>query len=150
MKIFRQEQELPITLEEAWTFFSNPRSLVKMTPPEMEFRITSLESETLRPGQVIAFRIRLAPLVWVTWVSEIVTVDEKKEFTDDQRIGPYALWNHSHYFEETEIGVKVTDVVRYHVGWGPIGWLAHHLYVDRTLWKAFDFRRRKLEEFWPS
>ena len=37
----KSTQHLPITLEEAWGFFSSPYNLPKITPPEMGFIITS-------------------------------------------------------------------------------------------------------------
>mgnify|MGYP003639110297 CR=1 FL=1 len=112
----------------------------------MKFQITSLESETMHEGQIIGYRIRLAPLIWSTWITEIVHVEKGREFIDDQRVGPYKLWYHRHTFEEIEGGVRMTDVVHYHVGWGPIGWIAHWLFVDRVVAGIFAHRRKVLEK----
>jgi len=35
MRRLFQEQFLPISLEEAWSFFSNPRNLNEITPEDM-------------------------------------------------------------------------------------------------------------------
>jgi ligand-binding SRPBCC domain-containing protein len=32
-------------------------------------------------------------------------------------LGPYALWHHKHFFEATENGTKMTDVVHYALPW---------------------------------
>ena len=42
MKIhtLRQEQTLPILIEEAWDFFSSPANLDAITPPDLGFEIT--------------------------------------------------------------------------------------------------------------
>ena len=37
--VLERTQFLPITLEEAWTFFSTPRNLALITPPDMGFVI---------------------------------------------------------------------------------------------------------------
>ena len=37
----KSTQHLPISLEEAWDFFSSPNNLAKITPPDMGFIITS-------------------------------------------------------------------------------------------------------------
>ncbi len=36
---YKVEQQLPISLEKAWEFFSSPANLSLITPPEMEFKI---------------------------------------------------------------------------------------------------------------
>ncbi|MFT5468450.1 MAG: ligand-binding SRPBCC domain-containing protein [Verrucomicrobiales bacterium] len=147
MKIFRETQKLPISPEEAWEFFSTPRNLEELTPPSMRFEIVDLDEEEMREGQIIVCRIRLAPLIWTNWVTEIRTVEPGRKFVDDQRLGPYALWHHTHEFKPTDDGgVEMSDTIRYAVGWGPIGWIAHRIHVDRTVRKIFEFRREKLEK----
>ena len=37
------EQFLPISLDEAWDFFSAPQNLNEITPPEMKFEILTKE-----------------------------------------------------------------------------------------------------------
>ncbi|MEM7010306.1 MAG: SRPBCC family protein [Verrucomicrobiota bacterium] len=151
MKILRTSQQLPISIEEAWEFFSTPRNLEKLTPSNMAFRIIDIDGEEMREGQMITYRIRLAPLVWTDWVTEIREVEFGRRFVDDQRLGPYALWHHTHTFEPTTDGqVKISDVVRYAVGMGPIGWIAHRIYVDNQVRKIFEFRRQKLEELFSG
>ena len=41
MKVYplKREQWLPIPVEEAWAFFSTPRNLDRITPPELGFKI---------------------------------------------------------------------------------------------------------------
>lgn len=146
MRTLRTTQQLPISIEQAWDFFSTPRNLDKITPPDMKFRIVDLDSEEMREGQIIVYRIRLAPLIWTDWVTEICEVVPGRKFVDDQRLGPYALWHHTHEFEPNEEGVLMSDTVRYAVGMGPIGWLAHKLYVDRKVNRIFEFRRETLEK----
>ena len=51
MKIYRlqKRQILPIDLESAWAFFSNPANLERITPPDLSFRImTELPEEGFR------------------------------------------------------------------------------------------------------
>ena len=42
MKIYTLERTefLPVSLETAWDFFSNPSNLPRITPPELNLRIT--------------------------------------------------------------------------------------------------------------
>ena len=147
MKIHRlkQEQLLPITIEEAWDFFSSPANLDAITPDDLGFKILTEDLERMHEGQIIIYKVKIAPLIWVDWVTEIKAVDEGASFIDEQRFGPYAFWHHRHYFEEVEGGVKMSDLVHYGLPFGPFGALAHALFVRRKLEWIFGERRRILD-----
>ena len=109
------KQFLPIDLAQAWEFFSNPANLNELTPPDLQFRILS-PTPPMYAGQVFLYRIRLAPLVWTTWMTEIRQChhDENSAyFIDEQRQGPYSLWYHEHRFEPHDGGVMMRDTVTY-------------------------------------
>ena len=38
-------------------------------------------------GQIITYKVKILPGVWVPWVTEIKAVDEGKSFVDEQRFG---------------------------------------------------------------
>ncbi|MGD1978711.1 MAG: SRPBCC family protein [Akkermansiaceae bacterium] len=141
-----QEQSLPITLEEAWSFFSSPRNLEEMTPPGMGFRIVSLPSETLYEGEIIQYSVKAFPGVWIPWISEIKAVREGDSFVDDQISGPFKFWHHRHSFEDVNGGTVVKDLVNYSIGFGPFGEIARALFVKKQLEEMFRFRRSRLEE----
>ena len=140
-----REQILPISLQEAWEFFSSPRNLEAMTPPDLGFRIVLCPVERMHEGQIIEYRVEILPGLWVPWVSEIKAVEEGRSFIDEQRFGPYKLWHHRHLFEAVEGGVKVTDLVHYIMPMGPLGSIAHGLFARRKLERIFEFRRTELE-----
>lgn len=141
-----QEQILPITLAEAWEFFSSPRNLDSITPPELGFRIVHCPSEKMHEGQIIEYRVKIAPALWIPWVTEIKAVDEGRSFIDEQRFGPYKFWHHRHTFEAVEGGVKACDLIHYAVPFGPFGAVAHPFFVRPKLERIFAFRRRILEQ----
>ena len=93
MKIhtLEQQQALPITLEEAWEFFSAPANLEEITPEDVGFEITSPLARKMFEGQIITYRVKLAPAVRISWVTEIKCVVEGRSFVDEQRFGPYKL-----------------------------------------------------------
>lgn len=140
-----REHFLPITLEEAWAFFSSPRNLDSITPPEMGFRIVHCPAEKMHEGQIIEYRVKMLPGLWVTWVTEIKGVEEKRSFTDEQRFGPFKFWHHRHTFEAVEGGVKVGDSVHYALPFGPLGATVHALFVRKKLERTFEYRRAELE-----
>lgn len=144
--VLKQEQRLPVSREEAWGFFSTPRNLDFITPEDAGFEVTYLSAERMYEGQIITYKAKVVPLVTMTWVTEIKSVDEGVSFIDEQRFGPYRLWHHRHTFEEIEGGVLMKDLVHYVMPLGWLGSLAHVLFVRRKLERIFDFRRKVLEE----
>ena len=148
MKIHRleQHQRLPIPIGEAWEFFSSPANLNDITPPDLGFQITSAPETRMFEGQIITYRVKIAPLVWVPWVTEIKCVEPGRSFIDEQRFGPYALWHHRHLFEPDGDGVRMTDTVHYGLPFGPLGGIAHAIFVRRKLEWIFGYRKRILAE----
>ena len=64
--------------------------------------------------------------------------------------GPYKLWHHLHEFREVDGSTLMTDRVRYQLSLGPLGSLAHILWVRRTLARIFDHRRQTIEHLLGS
>jgi ligand-binding SRPBCC domain-containing protein len=136
-----QTQFLAVSPEEAWAFFSTPRNLDAITPPDMGFRLESGGDEPLHDGQIITYRVRLAPLLEVSWVTEIKFVEPGRSFVDEQRFGPFKFWHHRHTFEPVPGGVWIGDRVHYALPFGPLGSLVHALAVRRRLERIFHYRR---------
>lgn len=146
MKIYRltREQKLPVSIQEAWAYFSTPKNLSEITPEDMRFRILS-KPEPMYPGQIINYFVTPMLGVSMRWTTEITHVVEQKYFVDEQRFGPYAFWHHKHFFEADGSGVICRDEVDYALPFGFLGRLAHILFVRKKLESIFDFRHRKLE-----
>ena len=106
MKIHRLESEqwLPISLQEAWDFFSVPGNLDRITPEDMSFEILSGEKEPTFAGQIITYRIRPFLGIPMNWVTEITQAVSGSHFIDEQRFGPYRFWHHLHRFSEKDGG----------------------------------------------
>ncbi|MEZ4702304.1 MAG: SRPBCC family protein [Rhodothermales bacterium] len=148
MRIHRLQtlQRLPISIEEAWDFFSSPKNLRQITPHWLDFRMTNEAPEEMRPGTILSYTIRPVPLINVQWVTEITHIKKPNFFVDEQRFGPFKMWHHEHYFRPHMGGVEVEDIVQYGLYLGPIGTLAHDLYVRRRLHEIFTFRAQVLEQ----
>ncbi|MBI3218664.1 MAG: SRPBCC family protein [Bacteroidetes bacterium] len=153
MKIYNltRKQFLPIPLTEAWDFFSTPKNLAKITPEHMGFKILYISGgDKAYAGQLIRYKVSVLPGISVHWVTEITQVKEPFHFIDEQRFGPYALWHHQHHFKEVPGGVEMTDEVNYAIGWGPLGWLAHVLFVGREVNRIFEHRYAVLEQYFKK
>lgn len=144
--LLRHVQKIPVSVEKAWAFFSNPANLKEITPDNMGFDITSdLYEGKMYPGQIIEYRLRLLGGIKVYWMTEITHVTENTFFVDEQRFGPYAMWHHQHHFVPIEGGVEMTDIVHYKIPWGPLGSIAHAIYVKKQLEHIFNHRFHKIE-----
>jgi len=148
MKIYtlRRIQVIDTSLDEAWSFFSKPANLKEITPSYMDFRVTSqLMDQPMYAGMIISYIVR--PLLrWpIHWVTEISHVEPLKYFVDEQRVGPYRLWHHQHFFCKVENGVEMIDLVHYALPMGPLGRLLHHLFIKNQLNSIFEYRYKKTE-----
>ena len=52
VQVLKQQQVLPISLQEAWEFFSTPRNLNDITPADLGFTMTYSSSEKMVEGQI--------------------------------------------------------------------------------------------------
>ena len=150
MHRIRQEQWLPINLEAAWEFFSDPRNLDEITPPDMHFEITSPVPEQMYTGMIITYTIRPMLNIPMNWCTEITHLREMAYFVDEQRQGPYRIWHHEHHFKAENGGTRMTDLLHYEIGKSVFGWLAGQLFVHRRVQQIFDHRFQALEQRFAS
>ena len=140
-------QKIPISLDEAWAFFSNPANLQAITPSNMGFRVISKHhGEKMYAGQIIEYTVKPVMGLPIYWMTEITQVKDKEYFIDEQRFGPYKLWHHQHHFKVIEGGVEMTDIIHYKNPMWFLGSLANELFVKKQLQGIFDFRFKKVEE----
>jgi len=150
IKTLKTTQFLPLSIEEAWAFFSSPANLNNITPSDMSFDITSEVPEKMYEGLIITYKVSPFLNLPLDWVTEITHISEPHYFVDEQRKGPYRIWHHEHHFRQVEGGVEMTDILYYDVGKWVFGWLASWLFVDRKVRQIFSFREKKLEELFPA
>ncbi|MCK0114507.1 SRPBCC family protein [Gelidibacter sp. F63206] len=147
MKIYtlHQKQNLPISIEKAWDFLSDPRNLKTITPEYMGFNILSGADRPMFAGQIIQYIVTPVLGIKTKWVTEITHSVKNEYFVDEQRFGPYALWHHKHFIKEIDGGVQMEDIIDYKLPFGLLGQMAHPIIVKPKLDEIFNFRRKKLE-----
>lgn len=144
---FKTVQKIPISLEKAWDFFSNPANLQAITPSGMGFKVISkYHGDKMYPGQIIEYKVSPLMNIPLYWMTEITHVADRKYFVDEQRFGPYVMWHHQHHFKEVDGLVEMTDIVHYKLPLWFLGDIANSLFVKKQLKDIFDFRFRKVEE----
>ena len=146
MKIYTKSsiQSLPITVQEAWAFLSDPRNLKVITPEYMGFIIESGADKPVFAGQIIQYIVTPVLGIKTKWVTEITHVEEGRFFVDEQRFGPYSFWHHKHFIKEIPGGVEMEDIIDYKIPMGIIGQLVHPFIVKPKLDEIFEYRRKKL------
>jgi ligand-binding SRPBCC domain-containing protein len=146
MQVLERSQRFGVPVERAFEFYVDAGNLEPMTPPWLHFEVTSPSELTLRRGVLLDYRLRLHG-VPLRWQGRIEAWEPPLRFVDVQARGPYAFWEHTHLFErDGDAATVIHDRVRYTLPLGPLGALAHRLFVRRDLERIFDYRSRVASE----
>jgi ligand-binding SRPBCC domain-containing protein len=149
--VLQRRQVLPIAVDECWAFFSDPRNLPKITPASLDFTVLGTLPERMHSGLMIQYRVRPLLRIPVRWLTEITHVEPGRYFVDEQRVGPYQVWHHEHWFEGISPGrTEVRDLVHYVLPFGILGDLVHQLFVRAELKRIFDYREGVVSELFPE
>ncbi len=159
---FRSEQWLPYPVETVFAFFADPENLPALLPPWQHARLESVMlvapqranskalSKAAGAGSRITLSLRSVPPLPIRtrWDAEIVQFETNHSFCDRQLRGPFTFWQHNHRFlslDRTGPGVTVlTDEIEYDLPLGPLGNIAHALFVRKQIEKTFAFRREQV------
>jgi ligand-binding SRPBCC domain-containing protein len=143
-----REQWLPKALDEVFHFFSRPENLRMIMPPWVDFRRVEAP-EALAAGSLIHYRLRWHGLP-IRWTTEISEWNPPHGFVDREISGPYAVWNHEHWFAAHGNGTTMRDRVTYALPLGWAGRMAHWGVVKRDLETMFDFRAEAMRRLFPE
>lgn len=141
--LFEQHQEVQASCDEVFAFFSDPSNLHDLTPPWLGFHILTPPPLGQGVGAIYDYRIHLHGLP-LRWRTRIEAWEPGQRFVDIQLRGPYALWHHTHTFEALSGGgTRLGDLVRYRLGFGPLGRLIEP-WIARDIERIFAFRREAI------
>jgi len=149
MKIYSlyREQIVRAPLSKTWKYFSNPNNLQHITPKELNFRVLTQDlPQEIYAGLFIEYKVSPLLRIPVTWVTEITHVEHEVMFADEQRIGPYRIWSHKHFFRKEKGHTFMADRVDYALPPVPLQGLVHRLIVKQKLEEIFDFRHKAVEK----
>jgi len=134
-----REQVIPRPPDDVFAFFAEAGNLERLTPPWLGFGLLTPQPVEMGAGTLIEYRLRLHRIP-LRWISRIERWEPGRAFEDVQVKGPYRLWHHRHEFRRAGSGTLVQDHVRYALPLGPLGELAHSMFVERDLARIFAFR----------
>ena len=135
---------------EVFAFFADAANLERLTPASMHFHIQTALPIDMRPGAIIDYTIALfgLPLKWRTLIEAF---EPDIRFIDVQTRGPYRYWRHTHTFSDASGGgTTITDHVEYELPFGPLGSVAHALFVRGQLRHIFDHRQKTIAELFVA
>lgn len=145
--VLQRTQVVHTSIEERWEFFSNPRNLAIITPRALNLVVLNELPTHVHPGLMIEYRVRPFLGIPLTWLTEITHVEELRYFVDEQRVGPYRLWHHEHFFTPMENGrVEIRDRVYYVLPFTPLSEIVHPFIVRPQLEKIFAFREQAVRQ----
>lgn len=144
-----RRQRVPRPRHEVFAFFADAANLEKLTPPFLGFHILTPMPIVMGVGARIDYKISLHGIK-LTWQTVIESFDPDDRFVDVQMKGPYKWWHHTHTFADVPGGTEIGDEVDYEVGFGPLGTIAHGLFVKRQLRTIFDYRTRVMTELFGA
>ncbi|HUR37551.1 MAG TPA: SRPBCC family protein [Terriglobales bacterium] len=149
----RFEQWIPVPIEQVFNFFSNPNNLPRIMPAWMHARVDSSELRSHRitgTGAEIVFSFRIFPGLPFRrrWTAKVVEFEPLHHFCDEQVSGPFAFWRHCHHFQKEDwdgrTGTRITDEIKYSVGFGLAGRIMDRLLIRPQLKANFDPRQEAI------
>ncbi len=146
--LLEREQWLPRPVDEVFHFFSRPENLQIITPSWLDFQMVETP-EKLAVGSLIRYRLRWRGIL-IRWTTEISEWNPPAGFVDREVSGPYAMWNHEHWFEAKDGGTAMRDRVTYALPLGFAGQVAQRMFVGRDLEALFDFRAETMRKLFPA
>ena len=147
LHLYRQQQ-LNMTIQDAWVFFSSPYHLNEITPDFFHVTITSTVPEKIYAGLMIRYQMKAVFDIPMAWLSEVSHCDEPKRFIYQQRVGPFKFWSHEVCLTEEQGGILLEDIMFYAMPWGWLGQIINSILISGKLERIFDTRRDYLQRRW--
>lgn len=136
---------IPRPVDDVFPFFADAHNLEAITPNHLKFNVVTPAPIEMKPGTFIDYKLSLRGVPF-RWRTRIPVWDPPRRFVDEQIKGPYKLWCHEHTFEAVDDGTAtlMVDRVDYKLPMGPLGTLAHGLFVERDLRNIFNYRSERI------
>jgi len=113
-------------------------ALFRLSPPWEQISLIFKEGG-IKEGGVCNISLKMGMLS-VPWHAEHLIYEKDKFFKDRQKKGPFALWEHSHYFSEENGVTRVKDHVDYQLPLHPLSTAIAGGFARKKLERMFRYR----------
>lgn len=154
-RTFEKVTRLPVPARRAFDWHLHPGAFERLTPPWDPTKLLAFEG--VRDGEKVMLRV-IAP--WPRkWVAIHEDFIDGVQFKDRQARGPFPKWVHGHRFEPAPATASddpralpsgsageclMRDSIQYRLPFGPLGVIAHALFMKRQINAMFDHRHATL------
>jgi len=146
MPTFHRASPMPVPVDVLEAWHARPAAFERLAPPWTDVRVKArtggITAGDLTDG-TLTFAIHQGPLS-LTWVADHGPAPDGRGFTDTQRSGPFARWQHVHRFLAGPDGTSILDdTVAYDLPGGPIGALVGGAIGRAEVVRMFAFRHAR-------
>ena len=141
----RREQALDADADAVFAFFADPLNLEAITPPLLRFAVVTPGAD--RHGRRDVHPVPPAPARRADALGHARSRHGSRRGASStcRSRGPYRLWHHTHELSPLGDGrTLMRDTVRYALGFGALGALAHRAVVRRDLEAIFAYRAERV------
>jgi len=110
-EIFQYKTVLAASPEEVFAWHKKPGAFEALCPPWMDVDVVQ-SAGGLRTGGKVSLKIHCGPIN-VDWHLEHRNYIEGEQFQDVQTSGPFAAWEHTHKFNNTDRGCVLEDHIEF-------------------------------------
>lgn len=142
---FEKSVVIKAGLRELFNFHLNTQNITIISSPFPVIEKIEMSSNPLKTDSTVSLLLNFL-IFRQNWIMKISEVKPFEVVTDIQVKGPFKVWEHKHIFEETNVGVKMTDNIIFSPPWGVIGLLTLPL-LYLQLYLMFSDRHRRTRNF---
>lgn len=143
MSTFQYISDFPVSKELLYNFHANSGALDRLLPPWENTSIIR-RAASIAPGSRVELKMHLGPVPFT--YKALHTKEQPGEmFQDIQEKGPFSSWSHTHIFEQTEAGSKLTDSIEYQLPMHKLLPGAISRFAEKELFRTFRHRQEVLQ-----
>jgi ligand-binding SRPBCC domain-containing protein len=146
---FMKESRLRAVPGRVSAFHEAPGALARLTPPWERVKVVHDEG-SIKPGSRVEI-VTWMGLFPLRWVAEHTAYKPGEMFADRQIHGPFASWEHQHWFlDDGQGGTLLRDEIEFEPPLGRLGRLLAHWFIIPKLNRMFDYRHQRTSEIVES
>ncbi|MCB9639955.1 MAG: TIGR01777 family protein [Myxococcales bacterium] len=143
MAVFTKRTKFASSAHEVFAWHRRDGAFERLSPPWDRVEIVEKQGG-IEEGARMVMRLHLGPIPQ-TWEAVHQDYIEDQLFTDVQKRGPFASWEHEHRFlSQADGGCVLEDHIHYELPMGALGRAIGGGSIQRTIQRMFAFRHQRL------